>query len=136
MATRLLGQIFIQLRGWGLTIEKQDMGVNEYIKETQSELKRVSWPTRKQVGVSTFAIIVVSIGMSLLLGVYDFIFSSTLGKILVGNEGSSLVAPTSTLPTMGSTDTTAPLPGAVQVPIGGPTDQNAIIPGLPKSSGL
>ncbi|TSC61328.1 MAG: hypothetical protein Greene041614_1110, partial [Parcubacteria group bacterium Greene0416_14] len=64
------------------------MSVSEYIKETQGELKRVSWPSRKQVVVSTLAIVVVSVSMALLLGVFDFIFSSTLGKILV-NEGET-----------------------------------------------
>ena len=110
------------------------MGVNEYIKETQSELKRVSWPTRKQVVVSTFAIILVSVAMSLLLGLYDFAFSSALGKILVNSESSSIA--TSTTNGMGGVVPTTPLPGAIDIPIGGPTGSNTVIPGLQGTSGL
>lgn len=110
------------------------MGVNEYIKETQGELKRVSWPTRKQVLVSTFAIILVSIAMSVLLGIYDFAFSSALGKILVNNENSNRA--TSTTGGVENVETTTSLPGAVQIPIEGPTDSNTTIPGLGGTSGL
>lgn len=108
------------------------MGVSEYIQETQGELKKVSWPSRKQVVVSTFAIIAVSVSMALLLGVFDFIFSSTLGKILVnesGTGGSTLPAP-APLPLIPGTPTTNGNPLGPTIP-SGTTDANVVIPTLP-----
>jgi len=69
------------------------MSAAEYIKETRAELKRVNWPVRRQVAAFTFAVVVVSVLMSLLLGVFDLAFSTALGKLLLGREGAPVVAP-------------------------------------------
>ncbi|MEK7157875.1 MAG: preprotein translocase subunit SecE [Patescibacteria group bacterium] len=58
------------------------MKVVDYIKETKAELRHVSWPTRKQAIVFTVVVIAVSIGVSLFLGFFDFIFSIALRQIL------------------------------------------------------
>ncbi len=111
------------------------MSVSEYIKETQGELKRVSWPTRKQVIASTIAIVVVSVAMSLLLGVYDFAFSSVLGKLVVNTDtGSGLTAPLSTTtpeskPT--TTEETMPIQGSSPHFPTGPIDTNNLVPTVP-----
>ena len=111
------------------------MSVSEYIKETQGELKRVSWPTRKQVIASTIAIVVVSVAMSLLLGVYDFAFSSVLGKLVVNTDtGSGLVAPlATTTPESKSTTTgeTMPIQGNIPRIPTGPADAKDFIPTVP-----
>ena len=54
------------------------MRIINYIKDTKSEMKHVSWPTRKQSVVFTILVIVVSILVSLFLGFFDFSF----GKLL------------------------------------------------------
>jgi len=46
-----------------------------YLKETRGELKHVSWPTRKQAIVFTVIVVVISIGVSAYLGVFDFLFT-------------------------------------------------------------
>jgi len=58
------------------------MKVADYIKETKTELKHVNWPTRKQAIVFTIVVIAVSIGVSLFLGFFDFLFSLALKQIL------------------------------------------------------
>ncbi|MEK7150148.1 MAG: preprotein translocase subunit SecE, partial [Patescibacteria group bacterium] len=60
----------------------KNMKVVDYIKETKAELRHVSWPTRKQAIVFTVVVIAVSIGVSLFLGFFDFIFSIALRQIL------------------------------------------------------
>ena len=111
------------------------MSVSEYTKETQGELKRVSWPTRKQVVTSTIAIVVVSIAMSLLLGVYDFAFSSILGKIVVSTDtGSGLTAPLATTTPESkpaTTGNTMPIQENVPNLPTGPTDANNLVPTVP-----
>jgi len=58
------------------------MKVVDYIKETKAELKHVNWPTRKQAIIFTVVVIVVSIGVSLFLGFFDFLFSLALKQII------------------------------------------------------
>jgi preprotein translocase subunit SecE len=55
-----------------------------YVKETRSELKHVSWPTKKQTINFTIAVVVISILTSLYLAFFDGIFISILQKVLLG----------------------------------------------------
>jgi preprotein translocase SecE subunit len=54
------------------------MKITEYIKETQAEMKHVSWPSRKQAVSFALIIIVVSVSTALALAFFDFIFSKLL----------------------------------------------------------
>ncbi len=54
----------------------------DYIKSTKEEMKQVKWPTRKEVMVSTFAVILISIGVAYFLWAFDSLFSFGLGKLL------------------------------------------------------
>lgn len=58
------------------------MGLANYIKETQGELKHVSWPTRSQAIAFTAIVVVISIGLSLYLGLFDYIFSLGIKYII------------------------------------------------------
>jgi len=57
--------------------------ITEYLKETKSELKHVVWPTQRQIIVYTVIVIILSTVVAAFLGVFDFIFSKILGKILI-----------------------------------------------------
>ncbi|PIE31724.1 preprotein translocase subunit SecE [candidate division KSB3 bacterium] len=46
----------------------------QFLKEARVELKKVSWPTRKEVIGSTTIVIVVSVLSGLFLGLLDVIF--------------------------------------------------------------
>ncbi len=59
--------------------------MSNYIKETQAEMKHVSWPTRSQVVMFTILVIVISIVISLFLGVWDSIFKYILETLVIGN---------------------------------------------------
>ena len=56
--------------------------ITDYIRDTRGELKHVSWPTRKQAIVYTILTVFLSIGLSLYLGLFDFIFSYGLEKVI------------------------------------------------------
>ena len=56
--------------------------ITEYFKETKTELKHVNWPTRNQTIFYTLIVVILSILLAYFLGVFDFIFSSGLGKII------------------------------------------------------
>ncbi len=53
-----------------------------YIKEAIAEMKKVTWPTKKETKNYTLMVIGVSIGVALFLGLLDFIFSTGLDKII------------------------------------------------------
>lgn len=56
------------------------MSFTQYLKETQSELRHVAWPTRSQTIIYTSLVVGLSIVVSLYLGVFDYLFTSALGK--------------------------------------------------------
>ena len=56
--------------------------IKEYFEETKTELKHVIWPTRSQTLYYTLIVIVLSVVISYYLGIFDFIFSQILQKII------------------------------------------------------
>ena len=54
-----------------------------YIKDTRSELKHVSWPTKKQSIWFTIVVVVVSLLTAFFLGFIDFIFSLGLDELIL-----------------------------------------------------
>lgn len=46
----------------------------KFFKETFVELKKVVWPTKRQVGVNTVIVIIASILMALFIQFFDVIF--------------------------------------------------------------
>lgn len=56
--------------------------VTEYLKEIRAELKHVVWPTRSQTVFYTLIVIALSVLVAYFLGIFDFIFSKGLEKIL------------------------------------------------------
>lgn len=59
------------------------MSLIQYIKETQVELKHASWPTRRQAIMFTLITVLISIGVSIFLGVFDWFFGFILEKFLL-----------------------------------------------------
>ncbi|MBI5457563.1 preprotein translocase subunit SecE [Candidatus Kaiserbacteria bacterium] len=58
------------------------MSFIQYIKDTQGELRHVAWPTRLQTIVYTILVALISIGVSLYLGLFDYIFTTGLARFL------------------------------------------------------
>ncbi|OHA93443.1 MAG: preprotein translocase subunit SecE [Candidatus Zambryskibacteria bacterium RIFCSPLOWO2_02_FULL_39_26] len=59
------------------------MSIITYIKDTQAELKHVSWPTRKQTIVFTIVVVLISIFVSFFLGFFDYIFKLIIEKFVI-----------------------------------------------------
>ena len=47
----------------------------QYLKDTQSELKHVSWPTRRQALLFTILVVVISLVVAAYLGALDTLFT-------------------------------------------------------------
>ncbi len=53
-----------------------------FIKEARVELKKVVWPTKKEVWKGTLTVIFVSVATAIYLGVLDLVFENIL-KIVI-----------------------------------------------------
>ena len=54
----------------------------QFLKEVRLELKKVSWPSRKELVGSTTLVIVASIISGLCLGVFDILFSQVILRLI------------------------------------------------------
>ncbi len=56
-------------------------GVKEYVKDLQNEMRRVTWPTRKQVQATTIVVIFTVFAFAGYFFVVDTVFTRTIGKL-------------------------------------------------------
>lgn len=56
----------------------------QFIRETISELKKVTWPTRQDTINLTVIVILVSLAVGLFLGTIDWTFTQLLNWLLLG----------------------------------------------------
>jgi preprotein translocase subunit SecE len=56
--------------------------ITSYLRETKEELLRVSWPNRQVVFKHTMLVIGISLGLALLLGGADFLFTYGLTALI------------------------------------------------------
>ncbi len=54
----------------------------KYLKDTRAELTHVKWPTQQQTIMFTIAVILVSVGVSLYVSFFDFLFSKGLSYLI------------------------------------------------------
>ena len=57
-------------------------GFFQYLKDTRGELRHVAWPTQTQTILYTVLVILVSIAVALYLGLFDFLFTTGLARVL------------------------------------------------------
>lgn len=53
-----------------------------YLKASIEEMKKVTWPTKKETYNHTILVIAVSLGVAAFLGALDYIFNLGLGLII------------------------------------------------------
>lgn len=62
--------------------QRMGNGIQRYFKETVGELRKVSWPTRKEAYNLTLVVLAVMLAMSVFLGFLDFLFTRFFALIL------------------------------------------------------
>ena len=65
-----------------LVNEKQEGGLQRWLRETRSELRKVTWPTREEALRLTYVVIGLSIAMGALLGATDLILNTLFGLLV------------------------------------------------------
>lgn len=63
-------------------VDKYMSKITEYIKETKTELKHVIWPNKTLTSYYTIIVIILSILIAYFLGLFDFLFSIGLEKLI------------------------------------------------------
>jgi len=56
--------------------------LTDYIRDTKSEMKHVSWPTKNQTINFTVVVIGVSVLVAVLLGIFDYLYQTILSLLL------------------------------------------------------
>lgn len=49
--------------------------ITNYIQESIAEMKKVTWPTKKETYNYTILVIGISLGVAIFLGILDYIFT-------------------------------------------------------------
>ena len=65
------------------------MSFVQYLKDTRAELRHVAWPTQTQTVVFTGLVVAISIFVSLYLGVFDYLFTGILQRVVEANAGTA-----------------------------------------------
>jgi preprotein translocase subunit SecE len=55
----------------------------EYLKASIEEMKKVTWPTKKETYNYTLLVIFISVGVALFLGALDLIFTKGLEFLII-----------------------------------------------------
>jgi preprotein translocase SecE subunit len=58
--------------------------LGNYLRDTATEMKHVSWPTQTQAMVYTALVILVSCFVAVFLSAFDYLFTNVLDKMLLG----------------------------------------------------
>jgi len=56
--------------------------IKQYFKDTISELRKVTWPSKQETKNYTFLVITISLSTAIFLGSLDYIFTLGLEKLL------------------------------------------------------
>jgi preprotein translocase subunit SecE len=59
--------------------------ITEYLKGSIEEMKKVTWPTKKEAKNYTLLVIGISLGVAAFLGLLDFIFNLGMERIISRN---------------------------------------------------
>ena len=71
---------------------KQDNRFKRYFKETRAEVRKVHWPTRKEARSLTTVVLVITVAMTIFLGVIISPLASTLAGALFVQQTTLVIA--------------------------------------------
>lgn len=57
-------------------------GLGSFFQETKAELKKVTWPTKKETMRHTGMVIIISLALAAFIGLVDYVFTIGLDKLI------------------------------------------------------
>ena len=79
----------------------------KFLKEVQEQFNSITWPTKDTLIQLTFVVISISIVISLILGGFDYLFTTSFGRL--GKLGQQPIPTVESIP-IESTTSAQPLP--------------------------
>jgi preprotein translocase subunit SecE len=64
----------------------------EYLRDTRAELRKVTWPTRKEAQHLTLIVLGATAGMAVILGLADYAFGEIMRGLVLGSWTGYLAA--------------------------------------------
>ena len=64
------------------SFDKYKQDTTEFVREVESEVKRITWPTRNEALKSTIAVLSISGIFAVFLALVDYVFSVVIGAFL------------------------------------------------------
>lgn len=55
----------------------------QYLKDAKNEIKKVTWPTKREIRQHTLLVIGISLGVALFLGLIDYVLTTVLQTIII-----------------------------------------------------
>ena len=80
---------------------KQENRFKRYFKETRAEVRKVHWPTRKEARSLTTVVLIITIAMTIFLGVIVSPLASTLASAVFVQQNTLVIAVTAVLAVAG-----------------------------------
>ena len=71
---------------------KQDNRFKRYFKETRAEVRKVHWPTRKEARSLTTVVLVITIAMTVFLGLISWFATNWAGAAFAGRNTLAIAA--------------------------------------------
>ena len=62
--------------------KKKAKNRSKFAKEVIAELKKVSWPSKKDVIKATGVVVAISAALGIVVGLFDYLFSTLIGLIV------------------------------------------------------
>jgi len=84
-------------------------GLGQYLKDTQGELRHVAWPTRTQTIVYTILVFAISVFVALYLGLFDYLFTGTLTRVIETLPSASPIQVTQQIATSSPVEISTPV---------------------------
>ena len=69
-------------RGFFLRKSLKTLRMLQYFKDVRAEMRHVSWPTRRQTITYTIVVIAISLATAVYLGLFDYLFSALIFRIV------------------------------------------------------
>jgi|GEM_PF-199534 len=66
---------------------RQENAIVRYFRQTRAELRKTSWPSRREATRLTAIVLVVTAAMSAMLGVVDWLFSMLFSFLIKASAG-------------------------------------------------
>lgn len=87
------------------------MSFSQYLKDTRAELNHVAWPTQTQTIVYTLFVVGISVGIALYLGFFDFLFTSSLKRVVENKSAAPIAAQVQASTTQPAVELSTSTPG-------------------------